>query len=409
MPLPMVDGNATLEFNKVEGGLYVNRDDILDRAREMVPVLRERASEAEGLRRIPEETARDFRSAGFYRVLQPRRYGGLELAFGTQTELAIILAPGCASSAWVACITACHAWIFGMFPPAAQDEVWGADEDATISSSFLPIAAELHQADGGIRISGRWKFSSAVDYCAWSLLTMDVDDGSGGRERLFMVVPLADCTIEDTWHTTGLAGTGSNDIVVDDLFVPTHRTVRSAKIQGGPSPGSAVNDGYLYRLPQHATFSFNIVGTAIGGARGAIRAAITELTGRNTVSGARLAELSSVHLRVAEAEAEVAAAYALMARNRDEIIADAEAGRIASAVDRARYRRDNAYAGRLCVQAVDRIYPLMGGRGIATDSTVNRAWRDVHAVAHHIALTWDNQAAPSGALAVGVDRTRPNS
>lgn len=384
------------------------RDEILARAHDMVPVLRDRAEQAESARRVPAETDQTFREAGFYRVLQPAAFGGLELDFGTQTELAVILAPGCASSAWVASVTACHGWILGMFPPEAQDDVWGGTPDASVASSFLPFGPDIRRVDGGLQVNGRWGFSSGVDYCSWTVLTMAVPSADGGKpEAMFAVVPLDQCRVVDTWHTTGLSGTGSNDIVLDDLFVPDHRTVAMRDLRGGSSPGSKANPGYLYRLPQRATFSFNLVGTAIGAARGAVEAVIAELAARVTVSGVNLTDLSSVQLRIAEAEAELAAAYALMDRNREEIIRNGKANRLPSARDRARYRRDNAYATRLCVQAVDRIYPITGGRGIAASNAVNRAWRDVHAVSHHIALTWDISASTAGALAVGAPNPDP--
>ena len=385
------------------------RDDILDRARDMVPLLQERAEQAESARRLPEETDQAFRDAGFYKIMQPSAFGGLELDFGTQTELAVILAPGCASSAWVASVTACHGWILGMFPPAAQTDVWGANPDASVASSFLPFGPDIKRVEGGLHVNGRWGFSSGVDYCSWAVLTMAVPpiDGNGKPAASFAVVPLNECKIVDSWHTTGLSGTGSNDIIVEDAFVPDYRIVDMALLRGGSSPGSEVNPGYLFRLPQRATFSFNLVGTAIGAAIGAVQAVISELKCRITVTGVNLGDLSSVHLRIAEAEAELAAAYALMAQNRDEIIRNGQANRLPSADDRARYRRDNAFATKLCVQAVDRVYPITGGRGIAAANAVNRAWRDVHAVSHHIALTWDVSASTSGALAAGAPNSDP--
>ena len=385
------------------------RDDILTRARYMLPILRERAEQAEKARRISEETDQAFREAGFYKILQPSAFGGLELDFGSQTELAVMLAPGCASSAWVASVTACHGWILGMFSPEAQTDVWGKDPDATVASSFLPFGPDIKRVDGGLQIDGRWGFSSGVDYCSWALLTMAIPsiDDSEKTDSLFAIVPLSDCKIVDSWYTTGLSGTGSNDIIVENAFVPDHRIVDMALLRGGASPGSEVNPGYLYRLPQRATFSFNLVGTAIGAANGAVQSVIAELSARITVTGVNLNDLSSVQLRIAEAEAELAAAYALMARNRDEIIRNGKANHLPSAEDRARYRRDNAFATRLCVQAVDRVYPITGGRGIATTNAVNRAWRDVHAVSHHIALTWDVSASTSGALAVGAPNPDP--
>ena len=385
------------------------RDDILARASDMVPALLEKAEQAESARRLPAETDQAFRDAGFYKIMQPMAFGGLELDFGTQTELAVTLAPGCASSAWVASVTACHGWILGMFPAEAQNDVWGENPDASVASSFLPFGPEIKRVDGGLQVNGRWGFSSGVDYCSWAVLTMNVPpgDGDGKPEAMFAVVPLDACKIADTWHTTGLSGTGSNDIIVEDMFIPDHRTVKMSTLRGGASPGSAVNPGYLYRLPQRATFSFNLVGTAIGAARGAVQSVIAELKNRITVTGVNLGDLSSVQYRIAEAESELAAAYALMASNRDEIIRNGKANRLPSPEDRPRYRRDNAYATRLCVQAVDRVYPITGGRGIAASNAVNRAWRDVHAVSHHIALTWDVSASTAGALAVGAPNPDP--
>lgn len=387
----------------------ISREEILNRAKAMVPVLKERARDAELARRISDETDQEFRDAGFYRIMQPVKYGGLELDFGTQTELAVTLAPGCASSAWVASVTACHGWFLGMFPAAAQEDIWGKTPEASVASSFLPFGPHVERVEGGVRVSGRWGFSSGVDHCTWTVLTVyvppDTDDGE--PEPLFAVVPLDECEIVDTWHTTGLAATGSNDIVIKDAFIPDYRTVNMMDLRGGPSPGSAVNDGYLYRIPQRATFSFNLIGNAIGAARGAVDTVAGDLASRVTATGANLTELSTVQYRIAEAGAEVAAAYALMDRNREEIIRDARADRLPSMADRARYRRDNAYAAKLCVQAVDRIYPITGGRGITETNAVNRAWRDVHAISHHIALTWDVVAGTAGALAVGAPNDDP--
>ena len=128
----------------------VTRDDILARARDMLPTLQKRAEQAESARRISEETDQAFRDAGFYKILQPSAFGGLELEFGTQTELAVVLAPGCASSAWVASVTACHGWILGMFSPQAQTDVWGKDPDASVASSFLPFGPDIKRVDGGV-------------------------------------------------------------------------------------------------------------------------------------------------------------------------------------------------------------------------------------------------------------------
>ena len=387
----------------------MGRDEILERARDLVPVLRARATDAERLRRMPDETVADFAAAGFYRALQPARYGGLEMAFGVHTEYSVELARGCASSSWNAVILACHAWVGGMFPPEAQDEMWADDPATLVSTSFRPAGVTVAHDGEGLRISGRWKFSSGVDHCDWAMLTIPVPppDGAAPPRPHLGLVRVSECVVEDVWYASGLAATGSNDVVVEDLFVPEHRLLDFMDIRGGPSPGSAVNPGYLYRLPMYGMFSFNLVGCAIGTALGAVEGMIERIRDRGSITGARIAELSSAQLRIAESQAEIDAAHALMLRNLDEINRLGRAGEDQSLADRVRYRRDNAFAAQLSMRAVDRIFPLLGGAGLANDDPIQRAWRDVHAIAQHIALIWDLQGGMWGAVALGQPCTDP--
>lgn len=397
------------KFEQADQGKVAISDRILARAREMVPVLRERAALAESLRRIPDETVEDFRQADFYRILQPMLYGGLELDYGVQADLAIILAEGCASSAWDANITACHAWLLGMYPAEAQNEVWGDNPETMVSTSFLPADITVRRVDGGIRLGGRWKFSSGVGHCEWAMLAVAVEAAKGDetKEHYLALLRLSECAVEDTWFATGLSGTGSNDIVVEDRFVPEHRILRVMGLRGEPSPGSAVNPFYIYRLPLYGVFAFNLVGTAIGAARGMINQVIERISARTLEDGATLAAQQSVQLRISEATAEVDAAHAVVARNLDEVVRIGRAGEDFDLLTKARYRRDNGFASKLAVRAVDRVYPLIGGRGLASDDAANRTWRDVHAVAQHLALTWDVQAQLHGAIALGLPSIDP--
>src|ERR1700733_7551108 len=262
--------------------------EIVSRARDLMPTMRKRAQEAEERRRIPEATHRDFIEAGFYRVLQPARYGGFELDYGTQTEMSVELAQGCASSGWIASITACHAWIVGMFPPEAQDHIWGDDTGTLIASAFQPPSDyRLQREKSGWRVPGRLHFSSGVELCQWAILSAPIapKDGQGAPERMICVVPLKDATIEDVWFVNGLCATGSNDVVLRDVFVPDEHTVKFAQLGGdGPTPGSAVNPHHIYRLPLFGVFSYNLVGCAIGAAKGAVDMIVENMKPRTTNS-----------------------------------------------------------------------------------------------------------------------------
>src|SRR5262245_19134854 len=152
--------------------------DLLERAEALVPRLRERARQAEELRRLPDETVNEFLEAGFFRVFQPARYGGFELDYGrTQVELCNVLGQGCGSSAWVQCVVACHAWALGMFPPEAQDAVWGDDQKTLVATAFSPKTGRGKAAPGGYVVEGDWQFSSGSDLCTWVILGTPIFEG----------------------------------------------------------------------------------------------------------------------------------------------------------------------------------------------------------------------------------------
>jgi alkylation response protein AidB-like acyl-CoA dehydrogenase len=170
---------------------------LIERARELSPVVGARAAEAEKLRRIPDATHREFRDAGFYRVMQPARYGGMQARYGLHTALAMEISRGCASSGWALCVTACHAWILGMFPQQAQDEIWGKNPQAAIASTFFAVAPKVAAVDGGVRLSGRWRFSSNIDHCEAVVVIAMAPNADGKPSQYFIVLHPDQYRIED--------------------------------------------------------------------------------------------------------------------------------------------------------------------------------------------------------------------
>jgi len=374
---------------------------LLTKARELVPAVRERAASAERLRRLPDETEAAFRAAGFYRILQPARYGGLEARYGLQTMLSAEVARGCASSGWALSITAAHSWILGMFPREAQDEFWNPDPQRTLASSFLAVQPSLTPQPGGIRLSGRWRFSSNVDHCAGILLLAMMPDAGGPPRPAFALLHRDQFTIEDTWNVVGLAATGSNDVVVKDAFVPEHRLLDVMATREGRAPGTQANPHYLFALPLFAAFAHCLVGAALGAAAGALDLIVESARDKTTVANVKLAAQPTVQARVAEAAAEIEAAAALLQAGRTRINDMGRARLLPDDETRVRYRLNVGYATKLSVQAVERLLPIVGGRGLELADPFQRAWRDAHAVAQHIALVWDLQALNYGAVRLG--------
>ena len=378
-------------------------EELLARARDMVPTMRERAGRTEKNRRILPETNQDFIEAGFYKVLQPRRYGGYGLDYGVNCEISVEIARGCASSGWISSITTCHAWILGMMEKDAQEHVWGDDDGTLVASCFFPAEHTAERVAGGYKISGRWRFSSGVDVCQWVLVQVVLKNEKGPPDRMFTLLPLKDCKIDDVWHVTGLSGTGSNDVIARDLFVPDSHMLRVNDLNGGPTPGSDVNPEHIYQLPLFGVFSYNLVGTGVGAAIGAVETLADQMKTRATAgSGLQLAKLQSVQLRLARAGAEADAARTIVARCLEEMNRLTREKNYPTIAQRMRYRRDSSYASLLAVQAVEGIFPLIGGQGLTTDNAIGRHWRDAHAVQQHIALTWDNHGTGYGEWLLGV-------
>src|SRR5713101_9340239 len=179
----------------------------LDRVRALLPALRERASHAERLRRLPDETFEDFQKAGLFRALQPKRYGGYELDPGTFYRAIMEVGAVCGSSAWIFGVIGVHNWHLAIFPPQAQEDVWGDDNGVQLSTSLAPTGI-VERVDGGFRLRGRWSFSSGCDFCEWAVLGGLAPEKDGPPDMRTFLVPRRDYTIDDTWYAVGLCGTG---------------------------------------------------------------------------------------------------------------------------------------------------------------------------------------------------------
>lgn len=378
--------------------------ELLARAEALIPVLRERAARGEELRRLPDETIADLHESGLFRVLQPKRVGGSELPFRHFVELVATIARGDGSTAWVLANLAAHHWLLGMWPKEAQEEIWGASPDALIGSALIFPRGRARKAAGGYVVSGRWPFSSGVDPSAWNLIGAIVqDEDSGAAEPRIFVLPAKDYTIIDTWDVIGLAGTGSKDVAAEDVFVPDYRTVAVNEITGGPNPGSKVNPSVLYQLPAISLFAFCIAGVSLGIAQGAVEYFQETMRSRTSYyTGRSLADFVTVQGHLAEAAAITDAARAVMLGDCDEATRIVEGGKVPSLDERARYRRDGAYAATMCTKAVDVLFRATGGGAIYARNPLQRAFRDVHAANAHYVLNWDINGAMYGRVALGL-------
>jgi 3-hydroxy-9,10-secoandrosta-1,3,5(10)-triene-9,17-dione monooxygenase len=370
------------------------------KAEALLPKLRERAAKCEELRRLPDETLRDFHDAKLFRIHQPKRVGGEELEFAAVVTFGALIARACASTAWNWVNFAAHHMMLGMFPPQAQDEIWGKSRDALIASSFVFPAGKARKVDDGYMLSGRWPFSSGVDPSEWNMLAglARLDDNLPPEQRIFMV-PRAQYKVIDTWRAGGLRGTGSNDVEVSEVFVPEHMTLAVADTKGGPTPGSAVNPGPLFQLPVFALFPYMLSGVALGIAEGLID---DYKPGAGKMTGARVAEIQSTQIRLSEATAYARASRVIQLANCRE----AEQ-QLPDMKTKARYRLEGAYAVEWAVRAVDAMFGLYGAGGLYESGPVARAFRDAHAVKQHFSFNTDIAGTTYGRVALGLPSDNP--
>ena len=385
------------------------QQDIIDAARAMAPTLLDRARHAEENRAVPRETFDEFTKQGFFRIHQPQRFGGKGWDISMMVRLGAELGQGCGSSCWIFSNLAVQNWILGMNNPEAQEDVWGDNPMALIASSFPAKGGRVERADGGLIANGLWSFASGVDFADWNNMQVFVppENGEGPPEHRFALVPRSDYEIEDDWFSPGLAGTGSRTIRLDNVFIPEHRTIPSTKLMGGPSPGSEINPGALYRVPPLTLGTKVFAAPALGIAKGGLAMIENDLRSRNTVGNAAMAELPTAQARISEAGAEIEAAEALLLKDCADAMAIAEAGEVPEIDDRARWRRNNAFAVQLCVRALERLNPLVGARGLTPENDFLRMFRDVHAASLQITVAWDIQAVNAGRIRFGLPSLDP--
>jgi alkylation response protein AidB-like acyl-CoA dehydrogenase len=359
---------------------------------------------------VAETSVSTLRELGFFRLVQPRAFGGYEHDFDLLVDLTIELAKSCASSAWVCGLFAAHQWLVASFPAQAQQDVWGDNPDAVACGSYAP-ASKAAAVAGGYELSGRWSFASGCDNAQWSLCAALLPPQSEGAPPApaFLLVPARDYVIDDTWQVIGLAGTGSKTLVLDKVFVPAHRVLTFAATTSGRTPGAdAYADNPTFSIPMLCNIPSCLAAVAVGAAYGACDHYLMTTKGRITrgaVAGAsnRMAQFATVQLRVAEAAASIDAAREILLRDLRVRAAAARAGREISVSDRITSRRGQAFAVSLAIRATEALNASTGGYGLDLSNPIQRAWRDANAVGRHVSMNWDAVGTMYGQLALGLE------
>lgn len=359
---------------------------LLEAAQAMGSVLRERSAACKAGGQVPKETIADFHEAGFFKVLQPEQWGGYAMDPQVFYAVGLEVAKHCMSSAWVLGVVAVHNWQLAVFDDQAAQDVWSEDSSTLISSSYAPVG-KVKVVDGGFRLSGRWSFSSGSAHCKWAFLGAVVPTPEApfdmANYRTFLV-PVSDYEIVENWDVVGLQGTGSNDIVVEDVFVPEHRTHKSIDGFLCENPGNAVNTAPLYRMPFMQVFVRAVCTASLGAIEGSLESFIevakTRRVGPNKMSNDPFARVLAAQVKASIEEMKLT-----LYRNFDEMMECNRNGVPIPIDDRIRYRYDSAVVADRCLDLSSKMLKASGSGGIRNGSELLARHLDILASQAHVA------------------------
>ncbi len=386
------------------------REELVHRAQALIPILRARAAEADALRQLPAQTARDLKASGIARILQPARYGGCEASFAGMVDILRTIGQGCGSTAWCLAQYIGHNFMVAQWAPPAQEAVWRDAPDNLVSGILIPLLGHATKVAGGYRLTGQWPFVSGVNNADWCFLSGMVGNADGGvPEERYFLVPRRQITIVQTWDAMGLHGSGSDDVKVADLMVPEHMTLPIGYLKGGETPGNRLHPAPLYRSPSYMWFGILLTSASLGMAEGMLTDYLQEAKKRVALmSGQETRSSMSQQIKVAEAVASLEAARAVLYSMCGEIMALLEAGILPSDEQRTRYRSVAAYAGKLVFAGANAIWDAEGARGVYLKNHIAREYRNLCTATRHVTHNWDGNAAAHGRVKLGLPLDNPS-
>ncbi|HEX5110287.1 MAG TPA: acyl-CoA dehydrogenase family protein [Vicinamibacterales bacterium] len=374
---------------------------LVERAAALVPMLRERAAEAEQARRLAPETFDALSEADVFRMTAPKRFGGHEADFQTQCDVLAQLARGCPSTSWVATILSAMSWLAAVYPDEAQEEVF-ATRDPRISGVFSPTGTAVSQK-GGYVVNGRWGYNTGGHGSDWTFVNAVLMDSSGNGLPMCMLAPSRSFTRLDDWNASGMAATGSSTIVAENLFVPTHRAIPLPDMLEAKYPQRHNTGNPYFNYPLAPVLAVNAGGTPLGTARGALELFEERLPGRGIpyTNYTKKIEAAVTHLQIAEASLTIdsAAAHVRLAC----ALMDDQPGKVMSIRERIASRAHIAWSTGLARDAVDVLFYASGASSIQSNVPIQRFQRDIQALSNHAIMHPQTAAELYGRVLCGLE------
>ena len=382
-----------------------SRRELLSAAKDLVPLLRKNADQAERDRRLPEENVTALREGGFFKLTTPRRFGGHQANMRTYIEVTAELARGCSSSAWVTMILAGGNYAAGLYSEKAQKEVWDNDPEAAIAGVLTPNATS-RKVEGGQVITGKWAFASGSYQAQWIVVAFPLVNEQGEAiDQGLALVPMSELSIEDTWYVAGMQGTGSNTVVAEDVFVPAHRILAMSKVAQGQYE-SEFTEETEYHSAAVSALTLAVVGPQLGMAQAALERVLEIVAQGKPIAYSfyqRSADSPSYQLNIADAASLIDRARLLALRAADDIDEAGLSGKYPDILVRARIRMDIGQAAKLSREAVDLLLNVGGAGSFAQANSLQRIWRDIETASRHGYVNTDLSRELYGKALLGIE------
>lgn len=368
---------------------------------DFVAVLAERADAAERMRRLPEATIRDFLQTGLPRLLLPARFGGTQASLPELLDPVRRMSHGCASSAWTLGFYALHNWMLSLFDLEAQKEIFASGP--VLAPAALAPTGRGQSIDGGIRLTGRWSWATGIMDANWVIVGALVERADGIDPAL-VAVPATEVEVEDVWHTAGMRGTGSNDALITEVFVPGHRIVMVADIYAGAAPGAKVHGVPTYRWPLIPALALTAAMPVLGATERVVEL-FSERLGSRVLAygGTAQKDQPAAQIRLGSARVRLRAVQALITESAQTVESIVSSGDAVSREVRADARLAAAHTVHECRAIIADLLEAVGASAHFTANPLQRAKRDVDIVSGHVVFDYDTSRELAGALAIGAN------
>ncbi|BCL73465.1 acyl-CoA dehydrogenase [Vibrio nigripulchritudo] len=377
---------------------------LLEELNKILPTIAENAAMAERDRTPPEVNIRLLKSINFHRALQPKAYGGLEVSLPEFTNCVAALAGACGGTAWAASLLGTHSHQMAMFSQQAQEEFWGENPDATASSSIAPFG-KIVEVEGGVLFNGHMRWSSGCDHAEWAILGFWREGIQGERIYSFGVVPRSEYAIQDDWFAAGMKSSGTKTLILEDVFIPEHRIEAAKDMMEGKSAGfDLYPDSKIFYAPYRPYFACGFSAVSLGIAERMLSVFKEKTQNRvRAYTGANVGAATPALMRLAESTHQVNAARAFLEKTWEEHKEYGEQKRYPDREKLAHWRTNQAYAVKMCIEAVDRLFEAMGGNSWFEDNEAQRLFRDSHMTGAHAYTDYDVCKQIFGRELMGLD------